>query len=313
MSRSTRTARGGAARERLDREGAGAAVEVEHGGAGDALAERGEDRLADAVGGRAHLPAARRDQALPLQLSGDHPHDIGRYRSVDPAGIGSAAPAPKRRRAASSSGPRAGSASEPWRRSSASTSSRAAISSLRVLGQLGDGEARQAALAGAEDLALAAQAEVDLGELEAVALLSPPPPAGAAPSPPPLPRRAGTARDARRGRPGRAAGAAGRRRSARPPRSPSRSRWRRRSRPRSPSSPPARRSPRRRRPASPRPCRPSASGRGGGRPRSRAARRPAAARPRPRPPCPAIFSESSTSGQTTKAWRPSRSRSRRNS
>ena len=40
----------------------------------------------------------------------------------------------------------------------------------RVLGQLGDGEARQAVLAGAEHLALAAQRQVDLGELEAVAL-----------------------------------------------------------------------------------------------------------------------------------------------
>ena len=40
----------------------------------------------------------------------------------------------------------------------------------RVLGQLGDGEAGQAVLARAQHLALAAQAEVDLGELEAVAL-----------------------------------------------------------------------------------------------------------------------------------------------
>src|SRR6478735_3497997 len=39
----------------------------------------------------------------------------------------------------------------------------------RVLGELGEGEARQAVLAGAEHLALAAQRQVDLGELEAVA------------------------------------------------------------------------------------------------------------------------------------------------
>ena len=39
-----------------------------------------------------------------------------------------------------------------------------------VLGQLGGGEARQAVLAGAEHLALAAQGQVDLGQLEAVAL-----------------------------------------------------------------------------------------------------------------------------------------------
>ena len=74
VSRSTRTAPRGAARERLDRQRAGAAVEVEDAGAVDPVAERREDRLADAVGGRPHLPAARRDQALPLQLSGDDPH-----------------------------------------------------------------------------------------------------------------------------------------------------------------------------------------------------------------------------------------------
>ena len=69
---------GGAARERLDPEGTGAAVEVEDGGADDdPLAQRREDRLADAVGGRAHLPATRRDQAPAAKLSGDHPHRPG--------------------------------------------------------------------------------------------------------------------------------------------------------------------------------------------------------------------------------------------
>ena len=126
------------------------------------VAERREDRLADAVGGRPHLPAARGDQRPALQLSGDHPHGQ--------SGIGSAAPAPKRRRAASSSGPSSGASSEPCSRSRASTSSRAASRSGVSSGSSATREARQAVLAGAEHLALAAQAEVDLGELEAVAL-----------------------------------------------------------------------------------------------------------------------------------------------
>ena len=59
----------GAARERLDRQRAGAAVEVEDAGADDALAERREDRLADPVGGRPHLPArAARPGAAPSAL-----------------------------------------------------------------------------------------------------------------------------------------------------------------------------------------------------------------------------------------------------
>ena len=44
----------------------------------------------------------------------------------------------------------------------------------------------------------------------------------------------------------------------------------------------------------------------------RRTRPPRAARPRRSPPSPAAFSDSETSGQTTKAWRPSRSRSRMN-
>ena len=66
--------RAGAARERLDRQRPRAAEEVEDAGAVDPVSEHGEDRLADPVGGRADLPAARRDQALPLELSGDHAH-----------------------------------------------------------------------------------------------------------------------------------------------------------------------------------------------------------------------------------------------
>ena len=158
---------GGAARERLDRQGAGAAVEVEDGGAGDPLAQGGEDRLADAVGGRAHLPAARRDQALPPQLPGDHPHagPIDGCR-LSPTGL-QVAPrrfrggSGRRRRRRSGDGPPRAEgrgrerSSEPWRRSRASDLPAGLGQERAVLGQRGDGEARQAALAGAEDLALA--------------------------------------------------------------------------------------------------------------------------------------------------------------
>ena len=220
VSRSTRTAARGAARERLDRQRAGAAVEVEDAGALDPLAERREDRLADAVGGRPHLPAARRDQASAPSALRRSRLSLDR-RTTRSQGIGSAAPAPKRRRAASSSGPSAGSSSEPWRRSSASTSLASLEQQRRVVGQLGDGEARQAAAGGCRGSPPRRAAPRSTS-----ASLKPSRSRGDRLQP--LPRqlarlfgeqqalRAG----ARRGRPGRAAGAAGRRRSARPPRSP---------------------------------------------------------------------------------------------
>ena len=56
---------------------------------------------------------------------------------------------------------------------------------LAVLGQSSDPEAREAVLARAQDLALAAKREVDLGELEPVAALWRSPPSAAAPAPTP--------------------------------------------------------------------------------------------------------------------------------
>jgi len=102
------------------------------------------------------------------------------------SGIGSAAPAPKRRAGGlQQAAPAAGSASEPW-------------PSLQRQHLLAGGEQGwpspragwrrpkrgQAMLAGAEDLSLPPQAEVDLGELEAVALAGHRLPAARRASPP---------------------------------------------------------------------------------------------------------------------------------
>ena len=296
----------GAARERLDRQRAGAAVEVEDAGARrpSPSAEKIASRTRSEVG-RTFQPrgATRR---CPFSSPAITLIAIERNR-VGGAGAEAAAGGleqrPERRvveravaaqqRRAPPRGPRAG---------------------RRVLGQLGDGEARQAVLAGAEDLALAAQAEVDLGQLEAVALARRPPPAAAAPARPPLRRRAGS---------GTAC-------SPRPTRPRSWCSWEtpKRSAPSititvalatsiptsitvvatSTSVSPAAKARHRlglRRPR--------ASGRGGRRPRSRAARPPRSRSASTSAALPCSFSDSATSGQTTKAWRPSRSRSRRNS
>ena len=141
-----------------------------------------------------------------------------------------------------------------------------ALEQRGVLGQPREAERLQARLAGAEHLALAAQLEVDLGELEAVVVR------GRAPAGAPTPsgRRAGTASRARRGRCARAAGAAARCRSARRPRRASPTRSGRRCRPRSPSWRRARRRRPRRTPPSPPASRAGASGRAGARPRKSA-------------------------------------------
>ena len=69
---------GGAARERLDRQRPGAAVEVEDDGVLHPLAERGEDRLADALGGRPHLPPRGASSRCPFNSPAitriAHPH-----------------------------------------------------------------------------------------------------------------------------------------------------------------------------------------------------------------------------------------------
>ena len=159
-------------------------------GAAVDVPERREDRLADAVGGRPHLPAARRDQLRPFSSPAITRIGAGHCRRAPCShrftgnarlgcrllkrdrvgGAGAEAAAGGVEQGAEGRGLERAVAA-----SSARTSSRAAIRSGVVLGQAGDGEARQAVLAGAEDLALAAQAEVDLGELEAVAARARPP------------------------------------------------------------------------------------------------------------------------------------------
>src|SRR5581483_7697144 len=110
--------RGGrrSARDRLERERARAAEEVEDAKAAD-VAEHREDRLARAVGGRpdgARAPRRARD-APAAERAGDDPH----------AAIASARSSPKRARAASASGPSAGDSSEPCSSSRAISSRRA--------------------------------------------------------------------------------------------------------------------------------------------------------------------------------------------
>ena len=65
-----------AARERLDPERAGAGEEIEHARAVD-RADEVEDVLADAVGRRPRVEAARRDELVPLPAAGDHAHRRG--------------------------------------------------------------------------------------------------------------------------------------------------------------------------------------------------------------------------------------------
>ena len=149
--------------------------------------------------------------------------------------------APPRRartdRAAPAAPARARSSSRGSRSTVRRASSRAAARRSPSMLEAGEAEAGQAGLAGAEHLALAAQAQILLGDAEAVLGLAHHLEARLAPSARAGPCRAGgRSRRARRGRCGRAAGGAGRGRSARRARSPSRSPPARRRRPRSPSS-----------------------------------------------------------------------------
>ena len=103
------------------------------------LAEHREDRLAHPVGGRPHRPAVRRRELPAAQLPADDPHlRHGLRLRGDLLGRSS----PKRRRAASSSGPSSGASSEPWRSRSASTSLAGLEQERGVLGQLGDARSR---------------------------------------------------------------------------------------------------------------------------------------------------------------------------
>ena len=120
---------------------------------------------------------------------------------------------------------------------SASAHARARSSSAASSGSCATSNWPQARLARADQLALAAQLEVDLGEAEAVGVLG----QRAQPRRAGRPHQQAASRGARRARRARAAGAAGRSRSARRSRPASPSRWARRCRPRSRSSRRARR------------------------------------------------------------------------
>ena len=190
---------------------------------------------------------------------------------------------------------------------------RARSSSARSSAEVGEAEVGESRLARAEQLAAAAQVEVDLRQLEAVGRVDErlqPPRAPSRSAPPARARRAGSTTAPRRGRPGRAAGGAARARSGRPPGRSSPSRSGRRRRPRSPSSRRARRARRalnraissrrsgRLQPAVQQPTRKSRSSA----PRSRSASSSAARA--------SVVSDASTSGQTTYACRPSREQPR---
>src|SRR5262249_26339872 len=109
-------------RQRLDRESAGSAEEIEHAGAGE-VAEHREDGLADLFGGRADLGALRGLDPAAAELSaGDA--ELSHY-----AASCSTRSSPKRRRASSSSGPMPGASSEPKRSRSSRTLRRASRSS----------------------------------------------------------------------------------------------------------------------------------------------------------------------------------------
>ncbi len=222
---------GGAARDRLDRQRPGAAVEVEDAGALD-VAERREDRLAHAVGGRPHLPAPRRDEPAPPQLSGDHPHRAGSARRA----VAEAAPGRVHQRAELRRVERAVAAQQLQHLLAGREQGR------RVLGQRGDAKRgrpcwRVPSISPSPRSARSTSASLKPSRSRSTASSR-----RRASSPASSAKRMQWTR-ARRARPGRAAGAAGRRRSARRPRSASRSRWGRRCRPRSRWSRRARRSP----------------------------------------------------------------------
>ena len=143
--------RGRPARERLDPERAGAAVEVEHPRAAN-VAEDREDRLAHPLGRRAHLVAApRAREPASAQLAAADPQLHAARRDLRDALVAEAAARLVHQRAERRA-PRASRAA----RAVASTAARASSSSGGVVGQQRGAESRQPVLAGAEELALAA-------------------------------------------------------------------------------------------------------------------------------------------------------------
>ena len=148
------------------RQRARAGEQVEHARAVD-LAEDREQRLADPIGRSAGSPVPRGATSVrPPNRTRDHPH------ADRPRLTPGSAPRPR-----SPNGPhqRLGQQrvlGEPRGRGSSSTIASARsprpLEQLRVPRKLGDAELGQPALPRADQLALAAQLEVDLGQLEAV-------------------------------------------------------------------------------------------------------------------------------------------------
>ena len=301
---STNVALGGPARQRLDRQRARSGEQVEHPRRPSTDTEDREQRLADAIrrsgGSRRAAPRGRARGSCPRSRASPQ---SALTRGSAPSRLGAVAvrSASAEQRVLgldSSSGSRVDHARPAGRARP--------LEQLCVRGQLGEPDVREPVTAGcrsarprraAEGRSRPARNRRSRGER-------------LQPRASPWARTAGTATRARRARSGRAADAAARSRSARRPRPASRSRSGRRSRPRSPTSRRARRLRRRRSAPSPPASRAGASARAAARPGNPGTGRRAAARTRPSRPAPASASDSSTSGQTTNAWRPARSSSR---
>ena len=167
VSRSTRVACAAPRESASIAERAGAAVEVEDAGA------RRRSPSAEKIASRTRSEVGRTFQ--PRGATSRRPRSSPRVIRISAtargyAGSGRAAGAEAAAGGVEQRAERGGLERAVPRAAAPAPRSRASSRSRGVLGQLGDGEARQAVLAGAEDLALAAQREVDLGELEAVAL-----------------------------------------------------------------------------------------------------------------------------------------------
>ena len=181
-ARSTNTAAAAPRESASMPERARSGEEVEHARAVDGRAEHAEQRLAHAVARRAGRVARRRDQPPPAVGARDDPHGVprsggGSIRSpvgcadgstpLTPAAAEAArrrTPPPARRRAA-----RARAARAPGRLEERLGVDARGLDELDVLGQARELKLREPRLARAGDLALAAQLEVDVRELEAVA------------------------------------------------------------------------------------------------------------------------------------------------
>ncbi len=200
------------------------------------VAEHREQRLADPLGGRPGPPSCGAFSRRPPMASRDDPHRRNRSgcaasapTCAQPVLVASAA-APKRRSSSSPSSACSGDAQLRVRGHDRLGPRPGPLEQLRILGQASDLELAKPGLTRADQLALAAQLQVDLGE-RGTRRSARPGPAAARMSGGPTQETA--RRGARRARRARAADAVGRCRSARRSRSASPSRWGRRCRPRS--------------------------------------------------------------------------------